>query len=88
MEVRTRARTWLQNRRYLIWLRIEMARKLAEVAKAHDLKWERESIGMLITALRLHELSTELLHAVMVLSDVLNRVGHGQRISLARPNGR
>jgi hypothetical protein len=38
---------------------------------------------MLITDLHLHELvSTEFMHAVMQLSDVLNRVVHGQRISL------
>jgi hypothetical protein len=54
-----------------------------EMATAHDRKWERESIGMLVMDLHLHEpVSTELLHAVMVLSDVLNRVVHGQRISL------
>jgi hypothetical protein len=62
--------------------RIQFERKRAEVVKSHDLKWERESIGMLITDLHLHELPTELLHAVMVLSDVLNRVVHGWRFRL------
>jgi predicted nuclease of restriction endonuclease-like (RecB) superfamily len=67
----------------LVTLRIQLERKLAEMAKANDLEWERESIGMLITDLHHHELmSTELMHAVIHLSDVLNRVVHGQRISL------
>ena len=66
----------------LVTLRIQLEKKLAQLAKAHHLDWERESIGMLVTNLHLHEIvSTELLHTIMVLSLALNRVLHGQRIS-------
>lgn len=68
---------------HLVTLRIQLERKLAELAKMHGLERERESIGMLITNLHLHELiPTELLHTVMLLSEDLNRAVHGQNISL------
>ena len=66
----------------LVTLRIQLEKKLAQLTKAHNLHGERESIGMLVTNLHLHELvSSELLHPIMVLSQALNRVVHGQKIS-------
>jgi hypothetical protein len=53
----------------LVTLRIQLERKLAQLAKVHNLDGERESIGILVTNLHLHELvSSELLHPIMVLS--------------------
>ena len=66
----------------LLTLRIQLERKLAELAKAHGLEWERESIGMLVTNLHLSELiPTEMLHSIMVLSETLNRAVHGEKMT-------
>ena len=66
----------------LLTLRIQLERKLAKLAKAHGLEWERESIGMLATNLHGNDLiSTEVLHNVMILSDTLNRAVHGEKIT-------
>ena len=66
----------------LVTLRIQLEKKVAQLAKAHNLDWERESIGMLVTNLQLHEIvSSELLHTVMVVSQAHNGVVHGQKIS-------
>ena len=63
----------------LLTLRIELERRLAKLAKAHGLEWERESIGMLVTNLHLDELiSTELLQSIMNLSKILNWAVHGR----------
>jgi hypothetical protein len=66
----------------LLTLRIQLERKLAKLAKAHGLEWEREGIGMLATNLHGNDLiSTEVLHNVMILSDTLNRAVHGEKIT-------
>ncbi len=66
----------------LLTLRIQLERRLAELAKAHGLEWERESIGMLVTNLHLSELiPTEMLHSIMVLSETLNRAVHGEKMT-------
>jgi hypothetical protein len=66
----------------LLTLRIQLERKLAKLAKAHGLEWERESIGMLATNLHGNDLiSTEVLHNLMILSDTLNRAVHGEKIT-------
>ena len=66
-------------------LRIQLERKLAQMAKANGLEWEREGIGMLATNLHGSDLiSTELLHNIMILSDTLNRAVHGEEISIQR----
>jgi predicted nuclease of restriction endonuclease-like (RecB) superfamily len=66
----------------LLTLRIQLERRLAKLAKAHGLEWERESIGMLATNLHGNDLiSTEVLHNVMILSDTLNRAVHGEKIT-------
>jgi predicted nuclease of restriction endonuclease-like (RecB) superfamily len=66
----------------LLTLRIQLERRLAELAKAHGLAWERESIGMLVTNLHLSELiPTEMLHSIMVLSETLNRAVHGEKMT-------
>lgn len=66
-------------------LRIQLEKKLAEMAKANGLEWEREGIGMLATNLHGSDLiSTELLHNIMILSDTLNRAVHGEKISIQR----
>jgi len=66
----------------LLTLRIELEKRLAQIAKEHGLDWERESIGMLVTNLHLNELiSSELLHNIMVLSEALNRAVHGERMT-------
>ena len=66
----------------LLTLRIQLERRLAELAKAHGLEWERESIGMLVTNLHLGELiPTEMLHSIMVLSETLNRAVHGEKMT-------
>ena len=66
----------------LLTLRIQFERRLAKLAKAHGLEWDRESIGMLATNLHGNDLiSTEVLHNVMILSDILNRAVHGEKIT-------
>ncbi|MFZ0761289.1 MAG: PDDEXK nuclease domain-containing protein [Candidatus Sulfotelmatobacter sp.] len=66
-------------------LRIQLEQKLAQMAKANGLEWEREGIGMLATNLHGSDLiSTELLHNIMILSDTLNRAVHGEKISIQR----
>ena len=66
----------------LLTLRIQLERKLAKLAKAHGLQWEREGIGMLATNLHGNDLiSTEVLHNVMILSDTLNRAVHGEKLT-------
>ena len=66
-------------------LRIQLEKKLAQMAKANGLEWEREGIGMLATNLHGSDLiSTELLHNIMILSDTLNRAVHGEKISIQR----
>jgi len=66
----------------LLTLRIQLERRLAELAKAHGLEWERENIGMLVTNLHLSELiPTEMLHSIMVLSETLNRAVHGEKMT-------
>jgi predicted nuclease of restriction endonuclease-like (RecB) superfamily len=69
----------------LLALRIQLERRLAQLAKAHGLEWEREGIGMLATNLHGNDLiSTEVLHNVMILSDTLNRAVHGEKITVQR----
>jgi hypothetical protein len=66
-------------------LRIQLEKKLAQMAKANGLEWEREGLGMLATNLHGSDLiSTELLHNIMILSDTLNRAVHGEKISIQR----
>lgn len=66
----------------LLSLRIRLERRLAQMAKAHGLESERESVGMLATNLHLNELiSTELLHSIIILSDTLNRAVHGEKMT-------
>jgi predicted nuclease of restriction endonuclease-like (RecB) superfamily len=66
-------------------LRIQLEKKLAQMAKANGLEWEREGLGMLATNLHgSHLISTELLHNIMILSDTLNRAVHGEKISIQR----
>jgi predicted nuclease of restriction endonuclease-like (RecB) superfamily len=69
----------------LLTLRIQLEKKLAEMAKAHGLEWEREGIGLLASNLHGDDLiTTELLHNIMILSDTLNRAVHGEKISIQR----
>ena len=52
----------------LLTLRIELEKRLAQIAKERGLDWERERIGILATNLHLGKLmSTELFHHSMVL---------------------
>jgi hypothetical protein len=56
-------------------LRIQLEKKLVQMAKANGLEWQREDIGMLATNLHGSDLiSTELLHNIMILSDSQNRL--------------
>jgi predicted nuclease of restriction endonuclease-like (RecB) superfamily len=67
----------------LLTMRIQLEQKLAQIAKAKGLEWEREGIGLLASNLHGDDLiSTELLHNIMVLSDTLNRAVHGEKISI------
>jgi hypothetical protein len=67
----------------LLTLRIQLEKKLAEMAKANGLEWEREGIGLLASNLHGDDLiTTELLHNIMILSDTLNRAVHGETISI------
>ncbi len=69
----------------LLTLRIQLEKKLAEMAKANGLEWEREGIGLLASNLHGDDLiTTELLHNIMILSDTLNRAVHGEKISIQR----
>ena len=71
----------------LLTLRIQLEKKLAEMAKANGLEWEREGIGLLASNLHGDDLiTTELLHNIMILSDTLNRAVHGEKITVF--NGR
>jgi predicted nuclease of restriction endonuclease-like (RecB) superfamily len=66
-------------------LRIQLEQKLAQMAKANGLEWERVGLGMLATNLHGSDLiSTELMHNIMILSDTLNRAVHGEKISIQR----
>ncbi|HWO40096.1 MAG TPA: PDDEXK nuclease domain-containing protein [Candidatus Acidoferrum sp.] len=66
-------------------LRIQLEKKLAQMATANGLEWEREGLGMLATNLHGSDLiSTELLHNIMILSGTLNRAVHGEKISIQR----
>jgi len=67
----------------LLTLRIQLEKKLAEMAKANGLEWEREGIGLLASNLHGDDLiTTELLHNIMILSDTLNLAVHGEKISI------
>jgi len=69
----------------LLTLRIQLEKKLAQMAKANGLEWEREGIGLLASNLHGDDLiTTELLHNIMILSDTLNRAVHGEGISIQR----
>jgi predicted nuclease of restriction endonuclease-like (RecB) superfamily len=69
----------------LLTLRIQLEKKLAEMAKANGLEWEREGIGLLASNLHGDDLiTTELLHNIMILSDTLNGAVHGEKISIQR----
>jgi hypothetical protein len=69
----------------LLTLRIQLEKKLAEMAKANGLEWEREGIGLLASNLHGDDLiTTELLHNIMILSDTLNRAVDGEKMSIQR----
>jgi predicted nuclease of restriction endonuclease-like (RecB) superfamily len=66
----------------LLTLRIDLETRLVKIAKEHGLNGERESMGTLATNLHLAgQISTELLHSVMALSETLNRAAHGEKIT-------
>jgi len=69
----------------LLTLRIQLEKKLAQMAKANGLEWEREGIGFLASNLHGDDLiTTELLHNIMILSDTLNHAVHGEKMSIQR----
>jgi hypothetical protein len=72
----------------LVQLRIDIEKRLAEILKVHAIESDhRRGVGLLARVLHTHNvISTDLMSAVVRLSDLLNRAVHGEEITSENAN--